>query len=145
MFKNLKKKFKKFSLWRKIKESEEIFLRIYNQLLKWSPQNYLFIGIALVAKDVVFRFIIEYSSLNFHNFSFALKYVLFNVNGKVIMWHTPCLFQQACVKVTKVLFLPFFYIKWKKINKKILGMVCISTMTKLSNGVYPIVMRETLY
>jgi len=39
-----------------------MFLREYiyiYQLLKWSPQNYLFIGIALVGKAVVFRFIIE--------------------------------------------------------------------------------------
>jgi hypothetical protein len=28
--------------------------------------------------------------LNFHKFFFCLK-ILFNVNGKAIVWHTPCL------------------------------------------------------
>ncbi len=28
--------------------------------------------------------------LNFHNSSFALRYLLFNVNGKATVWHTPC-------------------------------------------------------
>ncbi len=32
---------------------------------------------------------VEY--LSFHNSSFALRYLLFNVNGKAGVWHTPCL------------------------------------------------------
>ncbi len=79
-----------------------------------------FVGLAYEGKDIVFRFIIEYSSLNGfwplgHNrsiflwgflkdgllawwniwvsiilLSFALRY-FFNVNGKATIWHTPCL------------------------------------------------------
>jgi hypothetical protein len=50
--------------------------------------------------------------LSFHNSSFALKYI-FNVNGKAIVWHTPCCYYWVVQTSILIGQMSFQSLKWK--------------------------------